>query len=113
MAQCSVPVRKAPERIRILSREVTVLPNQSNIHQVQLIIANDAPFTQPYPLLQLEFFTGDAKLLAQRRFTPEEYLPADIQSGALMAPGQTAKIQLDLADPGQLVTGYRFGFAAH
>ena len=113
LAQCSVPAHKAPERIRILSREVEALPDQDDTYQVRLVIANDAPFAQPYPHLQIEFFTGDAKLLAQRRFTPGEYLPDDVQSGVLMAPGQTARIQLDLADPGQPVTGYRFGFAGH
>ncbi len=110
LAPCSVPLRKNPDQIRILNREVNVLPDEHNAHQVRLIIANDAPFSQPFPLLQVELFTGDAKLLAQRRFTPPEYLPADVSADSLMAPGQTAELQLDLVDPGQSVTGYRFDF---
>ena len=112
LARCSVPARTAPDRIRILSRDVDVRPDKRNAHQVRLIIANEAPFAQPYPHLQVEFFTGDAKLLAARRFPPGEYLRASARADDLMAPGQTAQLQLDLADPGQPVTGYRFGFTA-
>lgn len=110
LAPCTAPLRTSPDQIRILNREVHVLPDESNAHQVRLIIANDAPFEQPFPLLQVELFTGDARLLAQRRFTPREYLPTDISSDSLMAPGQTAELQLDLVDPGESVTGYRFDF---
>ena len=110
LAPCTVPLRKSPEKIRILNREVSVLTDEHNAHQVRLIIANDARFAQPFPLLQVELFTGDAKLLALRRFTPPEYLPPDIPPDSLMTPGQTAELRLDLVNPGQSVTGYRFDF---
>ena len=87
-----------------------MLPDERNAHQVRLIIANDAAFSQPFPLLQVELFTGDARLLAQRRFMPREYLPINDPPDSLMTPGQTAELQLDLVDPGQSVTGYRFEF---
>jgi len=112
LAPCTTPTRKAPDQIRILNREVSAPADAGNARQVRLVIANDAPFPQPYPLLQIELFTGDAKLLAQRRFTPREYLPSDAQSDSLMAPGQTTQLQLDLVDPGHSVTGYRFDFSA-
>lgn len=107
---CELPAKKALNRILILNREVSAHPDVEKALQVKLVIANEAPFPQPLPSIQLSLFGGDDQLEAMRRFTPREYLPPDPPPGVRMKPAEPLFITLDLVDPGLSVTGYRFAF---
>ena len=46
---------------------------------VDAIIYNRAPFSQPFPLLELRFADLNGHLIASRRFKPGEYLNGDLE----------------------------------
>lgn len=45
-----------------------------------------------------------------RRFRPAEYMPDAVRRAAGIAPGATAAVAFEVADPGKRAGGYRFGF---
>ncbi|MGD2081613.1 MAG: DUF3426 domain-containing protein [Chromatiales bacterium] len=105
---CRVPPRRAPDRIRVLSRDVSPHPAERDALLVMLVIANEAPFPQPYPVLQLTLYDKRERAFGQRRFTPQEYLgDPDPQP---MQPDHAVYVRLELVDPGEQVTGFQFEF---
>lgn len=108
-AGCSLPTIRAPEKIQVLSRSITVHPEIKNALLIQLTIANKASFAQPQPLLQISLFNSEELLMAQRRFKPNEYLADNAKSDALL-PGKAIYVELVIEDPGDDVTGFKLDF---
>ncbi len=105
---CQVAPRRAIDRIRVLSRDVSPHPSERQALLIMLVMANEASFAQPFPLLQLTLYDDQERAMGQRRFTPQEYLgDADVP---LMKPDQAVYVRLELVDPGTAVTGFRFDF---
>jgi predicted Zn finger-like uncharacterized protein len=105
---CRVAPRRAPERIRVLSRDVSPHPAERDALLVMLVMANEAPFPQPYPVLQLTLYDEKERPFGQRRFIPPEYL-RDAEP-PLMQPDHAVYVRLELVDPGEQVTGFQFEF---
>jgi len=105
---CKVPERRAPERIRVLSRDISPHPSEPDALLVILVMANETVFPQPFPLLQIVLFDDNENPLGQRRFTPEEYL--ETTHPPLMKPDHAVYVKLELVDPGTQVTGFRMEF---
>lgn len=108
-AGCTLPALRAPEKIQVLSRSITVHPKIENALLIQLTIANKASFPQPHPLLQISLFSSDEMLMMQRRFKPSEYLGDDNKTG-LLDPGKAMYVELAIEDPGNDVTGFKLDF---
>jgi predicted Zn finger-like uncharacterized protein len=105
---CKVVPRRALDRIRVLSRDVSPHPTQPQALLVMLVMSNEAAFAQPFPLLQITLYDEQERPVGQRRFTPQEYLGvADVPQ---MKPDQAVYVRLELVDPGRAVTGFRFDF---
>jgi hypothetical protein len=73
-------------------------------------IVNRAAFAQPLPRLHLSLLNNRDKLVADRIFSPEEYLWDTARSSPLMQPSEPLLITLELVDPGKDVTGFKFEF---
>lgn len=108
-AGCSLPTIRAPEKIQVLSRSITVHPKIENALLIQLTIANQARFPQPRPILQISLFNGEELLMAQRRFKPDEYMDDNATSDPLL-PGKALYVELVIEDPGDDVTGFKLDF---
>ena len=50
----------------------------------------------------------NGKKIAQRRFTPREYLHNSIDLAAGMTPDTPVRIELELVDPGKAAVNYEF-----
>lgn len=110
IAGCRLPVIRAPERIRVISRSVTLHPSRQHALQLQLAFSNRAPADQPYPQILLNLFSDNEELVARRTFRPGEYLGLEQPPGGLLKSGQTVQVEIDLVDPGKDVTGFEFDF---
>jgi hypothetical protein len=106
---CSLPTIRAPEKIQVLSRSITMHPKIENALLIQLTIANKANFPQPQPLLQISLFSSEEMLVVQRRFKPSEYLAKNAKHGPLL-PGKAMYVELAIEDPGNDVTGFKLDF---
>ncbi len=108
-AGCKLPLIRAPEQIQVLSRSITTHPKIESALLIQLTIANNANFSQPYPMLQIGLYSSDELLVVQRRFHPKEYIPGYTEH-AEFAPGKALYVELAIEDPGQDVTGFQLEF---
>ncbi|MCF6354826.1 MAG: zinc-ribbon and DUF3426 domain-containing protein [Candidatus Polarisedimenticolaceae bacterium] len=109
-AKCQLPEQRDLTLIKITQRQITSHPEQRNALLVELTIQNQAPFSQPYPILELSLSTTDGTLIARRSFSPTEYLDPATASNRLMPPDISRQIKIEIEDPGTDVTGFEFDF---
>jgi hypothetical protein len=69
-------------------------------------IQNRGPARQPYPAVQLRLKDRWETAVGSRMFAPAEYLPRDTPRGRLMSPGETARAEIEVVDPGPDAYGF-------
>ncbi|MBU0499916.1 MAG: DUF3426 domain-containing protein [Gammaproteobacteria bacterium] len=106
---CTLPPRRAPDRFRVLSRDMSSHPQAKNALLFLLVMANQADFAQPYPYVQLSLFDANRHPAGQRIFKPEEYL-SERPEGDLLSPDHAVYIRLELVDPGPDISGFEIKF---
>jgi len=96
---CSLPSRRAVERIELLRRQVYAHPNIDDALLIDVTLVNGASFAQPFPVLSVTLGDLRGRPVARRHFAPREYHPRLARS-ARMAPGSPVNIVLEVRDPG-------------
>lgn len=107
---CRLPPIKDTARLELLSRDVRPDPNAVDALTITATMRNDAAFRQPWPVVVVELTDFDNHPVAMRRFRPAEYMPDPARRAAGIAPGATAALAFEVADPGKDAGGFRFGF---
>ncbi|MES9819529.1 MAG: DUF3426 domain-containing protein [Candidatus Thiodiazotropha sp.] len=110
LADCEVPVRRDTEQIIISDRALTAHPEKEGILSLKLEMVNAAAFQQPFPRLQLSLYNDMGRIIARRTFLPDEYKADQYQSNPMMPKLRTMHVELELQDPGNEVTGFKFDF---
>jgi len=105
---CTLPPWREPERFALVAREIGPHPSVPDALLVTASLRNDAAFAQPLPVLELSLADLDGRVVALRRFQPDEYTRED--SEPMLAPGQTASARLEIADPGKAALAFTFEF---
>jgi len=99
MTGCALPLVKAPSKIITINHDVRTHPNVNNALEIQLTFKNKATFTQGYPLLEIIFSNSRGEVIARRKFSPDEYLTADIQYLHGLKRNQSQDVKLKIVDP--------------
>lgn len=107
---CDVPSKVDIGKIKSSNLVVRSHPEFSGALVVDAIIYNRAPFSQPFPLLELRFADLNGHLIASRRFKPGEYLGGDVEGLGEMPPQTPIHIALDILDPGPKAVNYSLSF---
>jgi len=107
---CKVPSKVDIARIKSSNLVVRSHPDFAGALVVDAIIYNRAPFSQPFPLLELRFADLNGHLIASRRFKPAEYLSGDLAGQGEMPPQTPIHIALDILDPGSKAVNYSLSF---
>ena len=107
---CTVPSKVDIAKIKSSNLVVRSHPEFNGALVVDAIIYNRAPFSQPFPLLELRFADLNGHLIASRRFKPGEYLNGDLEGMAEMPPQTPIHIALDILDPGAKAVNYSLSF---
>ncbi len=110
LAGCRLPALRDPDRVEILARDIRAHPRFGNGLLVDVTIVNRAPYTQPFPVMQLTFTSLDEQWFAQRRFQPAEYLGANRGTAERLPPDIPVQVVLELLDPGPEAVSYNFDF---
>lgn len=108
--ECEVPYPSRLNQLRMLSSEVSAHPRQEGALLIQATFVNTAPFTQPYPLLEVMFNDLRGEPVALRRFRPSEYLREGVSVQQGMASRTPVTALLEVAQPFADVNSYRFAF---
>ena len=107
---CTFSGPKEVKRIHITDREVRAHPKMKNALLVSAIFVNRAEISQPYPDIVLTLSDLTNTVLAQRRFSPADYLSKTKDRFQLMNPGVPLHIQLEVLDPGNDAVNFEFTF---
>jgi predicted Zn finger-like uncharacterized protein len=92
----------------ILDWVATAEPNTRGLGSLKITarIQNRGPLRQPFPSVQLQLKDRWEDAVGRRVFGPAEYLPRNAALGRLMAPGETARAELEVVDPGPDAYGF-------
>lgn len=107
---CLLPSKVDIAQIKSSNLVVRSHPEFSGALVVDAILYNRAPFSQPFPLLEMRFADINGQLLASRRFKPSEYLAGELAGNAEMPPQTPIHISLDILDPGAQAVNYSLSF---
>jgi hypothetical protein len=107
-ARCQIPLLHDAASIRIVARDIRRHPSAEGALRVMLTLQNESPYVQAYPVIQLSFLDFRGKLLARRRFTPQEYLSVTLDPTHGMPVQQPVESVIDIVDPGPDAVNFEF-----
>jgi hypothetical protein len=92
----------------IIDWVATAEPNSRGVGSLKITarIQNRGPKRQPYPAVQLRLKDRYESAVGSRMFAPAEYLAGDTARGRLMSPGETARAEIEVVDPGPDAYGF-------
>ena len=108
--RCRVPAVRDERRIALLARDVRPHPSVPNALVISATLANQAPFAQPYPVVEITLADPNETRIAMRRFRPEEYVADGDALARGLAPGANAAISFEVEDPGKNAVAFEFEF---
>ena len=97
-------------KISLTNRDVRSHPTQKNALLISAAFVNQAGFDQPYPDILVTLSDLSGNIVANRRFTPQEYLDKMYNRFLLMESGTPVHITLPVLDPGNDAINFEFTF---
>ena len=107
--QCELGPLVDRGRIKLLKYKIDNHPTVDDAWVLNLDIVNKAPFEQSFPILGVELIDRRGKIIGQRNFKPEEYLPPHTL-GQPLVPGNEIKVKLEIMNPGNEADGFQVDF---
>lgn len=107
---CRPSVIRAPERFRILQRDIKPTANEPDSLTLTASFRNVAAIAQILPDIQLSLLDTNGSVLIRRRLSPADYLYPAPTDQAVVAPGEVITIAIDFKDPGYDATGFIIDF---
>lgn len=105
---CEINIEFDTRLIEIIGRDVRSHPTSKKALIAGTTLINNASYAQPFPLLTLTFSDITGTKLAQRRFTPREYLRSGTNIAAGMPSETPIQVELHLVDPGKAAVNFEF-----
>jgi predicted Zn finger-like uncharacterized protein len=109
LTDCELPPRRDLGRIELTEHLMQFHPNYEQSLLINATLANRADFDQPYPLVEIVMTDIEQQVVAQRRFTPEQYLH-NYRRGDSFRANSEVPLQLEVLDPGNDAVGFEFRF---
>ena len=107
---CDQLVRKDLARIVALSTNIQRHPGIEGALVVSATLRNDAPFPQPYPIVEVKMTNVQGNVIAMRRFRPAEYIGDSNVRNAGITPGILVPVIFEVVDPGVDAVTFEFDF---
>jgi len=113
--ECKKLSIRDPSKIELIARNIYSHPNEKDALMIDVTMRNNANFSQPYPVMQINFSDIRGGTVAARRFLSTEYLPIEYKQGdnkqqRLLPPDTSTSITLEIQDPGIQAMTYEFNF---
>lgn len=107
---CRPSLVHAPERMRVLQRDIAPTRNQPGWLTLRASVRNEAEYPQPLPDVQLSLLDNRGEPLLRRRLAPADYLFPPPSPGRTVAPGEVFTLSVDFRDPGHEASGFMLDF---
>ena len=109
-AGCLVRAERAPQLIRVLSRDVRAHPRYEGALLVSATFSNAASWAQPFPGLRFTLYDVNGRTIAARTFSPAQYLAVVRPGDPHMPPGQPVQVALEMLAPEEAAVSFEFSF---
>lgn len=106
---CQLQEERDIAQLQLLQKKIYTHPSVDGALIVSLDLINNADFEQIYPQLSIKMADETGATVAQRSFSPNEYLSDQFAEQKLI-PGKPVRIQLELMDPGVDARTFELGF---
>lgn len=106
---CQLPTRRDLTALELADHTVQSHPRQAGALLITATLRNRAAFAQPYPVVEVRMSDLQQRLVAARRFRPEEYLAGARPGGEFPAAAE-AHLLLEVVDPGPEAVSFQFNF---
>ncbi|KAG1694954.1 hypothetical protein GQR58_006881 [Nymphon striatum] len=102
--------RYEPEKIHMVNHNVFMHPIEKGVLLISASMENNANFDQKFPILEVRLTDSQSKVVALRRFTPNEYLE-NYNEEMLLKKNLVTSLKLKIKDPGSEATlmSYKIG----
>lgn len=107
---CHVVRESSTAGIKLLNRDVRMHPNYQDTLLVNATMANRSDSIVPFPRVQFALFDTGGKMIAERKFNPEEYLDTSINIKQGMQVNQPVHFVLEVTGPTQDAVSFEFRF---
>jgi predicted Zn finger-like uncharacterized protein len=107
---CALPLRRDTASLALLARDVRPHPSVKRALIISATLANQAPFAQAYPTVEISLSDADENKIAMRRFRPEDYVSETATLRRGMPPGASTELHFEVADPGKNAVAFEFSF---
>jgi predicted Zn finger-like uncharacterized protein len=107
---CALPPRHDAGALELLSRDIRPHPSVPGALIISATVRNDADFVQAFPVVEITLSDLDETRIAMRRFRPRDYVSDPRAIAAGLAPGATAALVFEVADPGRNAVAFEFKF---
>ena len=111
LLSCTLPPMVNINAIKSIDLVVRSHPDRDNALQIDAVIINEAKHPQPFPDLKLTFSDINGRLVANRTFTPSEYLGGELAGSDEMPEAQPIRLSLEIIDPGEQAVNYQLTFS--
>lgn len=109
LLRCSLPAWHQPQAYTMLAREVKPVPGVPGVLQVRASFRNDARWPQHWPTIALSLSDADGRIAGARMLVPADYLEPP-QRDAVLAPGQSGQMTVQVREPAGGVVAFAFDF---
>ncbi len=103
---CQLQAYENLSELAVLQGSFTTLPDKTIAYKT--VINNQSPFQQKLPDIQLNLLDYNEQLVAQRVFSPKDYLAGQVRTKFTIAPDETVEAKLLIAAPAMPFGGYNF-----
>ncbi|MGB0449364.1 MAG: zinc-ribbon and DUF3426 domain-containing protein [Porticoccaceae bacterium] len=107
---CKIDPYSDVDKLTVNTAIIQSHPTQPGAVIIDMLIENQAQFRQPYPKIKVRFDDLHGQLIAQRIFSPQEYIsgqnPRRSPAPKNIASGRQAHISFSLVDPGLSAVNY-------
>jgi len=107
---CRLPEVRDVAQLHLLARDVQTHPTVPGALLISATLRNDAPFTQPWPVVTIRLSDANGKVLAMRRLNPYEYLDDTEQLRQGLPPGASTALIFEVEDPGRKAVAFDLSF---
>ncbi|THD09400.1 zinc-ribbon and DUF3426 domain-containing protein [Metallibacterium scheffleri] len=92
--------------LQLGARDIRPHPEVPGALLISATLHNRAPWTQPYPQLEVSLSDLSGKPVAQRVFAPDAYLGSAVLAARGLPAGASAAISLEVHDPGRQAVAF-------
>ena len=106
---CTLPELRDTGKLSVSNRLFSAVENKPGVYRLQLQIANNAAFPQPFPIIEVSLIDSRGIVRARKQLYPDEYLE-EYRPEERLAGKTKTEISFMILSPALETTGFELNF---